>query len=580
MTTELTRLVIIGAGGFGREVLDLVRDINGAAPQFDFLGFLDDGDVNVSLLQRTGATLLGPSSRLADLAASYVIGIGTPEPRRRIDAVARSVGRTAAILTHPSATIGSDVQIGDGAVIAAGARLTTHIVVGRHAHINLNCTIGHDAIVGDFATLYAGVHLGGGVVVEDGAMLGTGCVILPNVRVGRGAVVGAGAVVVRDVEPDTTVVGAVARPTLRSRSGDEARRGDVAATAAAPAIPHAMRARLLDAEAPQWGSFLRETQHDVYHLPEYVALCATREHGEARALYVENGRRSMLLPLIVRAIPGSDRHDATSPYGYPGPLVSGTDDSGFLSEALVASMVTLQAARIVSVFVRLHPLLNPTPPEGVGDVVFHGDTVSIDLTLPRTTHWAQMRGNYRRAIKKAMQGGFVARIDRDFEQFDGFKRLYQATMIRHSASPYYFFGDEYFDGLRDALGDRLHLCVVEKGDAIAAAGLFVETGGIVQYHLGGTDEAFARAEPTKLLLYFVSGWAKMRGNRHLHLGGGVGGADDSLLRFKAGFSPLRHPFRTWRAVIDEAEYRRLVNAHDPSVDPEMLGGFFPSYRGE
>ena len=214
-------LVIVGAGAFGREVLDLVEDINATASTFEFLGFLDDGEVQVQLLQRRGAPVLGRSSMLADLDASYVIGIGTGEPRRRIDALARSWNRTAVSLTHPSATIGRDVEIGDGAVIAAGVRLTTHIVLGRHSHFNLNCTIGHDVIVEDYVTLYAGVHVGGGCVIEEGATLGTGCVLLPNVRVGRGAVVGAGAVVARDVAPDTTVVEAVARRTIRSRVAED-----------------------------------------------------------------------------------------------------------------------------------------------------------------------------------------------------------------------------------------------------------------------------------------------------------------------------------------------------------------------
>jgi sugar O-acyltransferase (sialic acid O-acetyltransferase NeuD family) len=226
MNSRLTPLVIIGAGGFGREVLNLVKDINAAAPTFDFLGFLDDGDVPVNLLRRLEAPLLGRSSILADLAASYVIAIGKAEPRRRIDALASSWDRTAAILRHPSATIGDDVQVGEGVVIAAGVRLTTHIVLGRHAHLNLNCTVGHDVIVEDYATLFAGVHLGGGCAIEEGATLGTGCVILPNVRVGCGAVVGAGAVVVRDVAPDTTVVGAVARLTLRSRVAEDATRSE------------------------------------------------------------------------------------------------------------------------------------------------------------------------------------------------------------------------------------------------------------------------------------------------------------------------------------------------------------------
>lgn len=213
----LTPLVIIGAGGFGREVLDLVKDLNAAALTYDFLGFLDDGEVQVALLERIEAPLLGDSSRLADLAAAFVIAIGAAEPRRRIDALAESCGRTAATVRHPSATIGSDVQLGAGVVIAAGVRLTTHIVIGRHVHLNVNCTVGHDVVIEDYATLYPGVHLGGGCVIEEGATLGTGSVILPNVRVGHGAVVGAGAVVVRDVAPDSTVVVAAARPSLRSR---------------------------------------------------------------------------------------------------------------------------------------------------------------------------------------------------------------------------------------------------------------------------------------------------------------------------------------------------------------------------
>jgi sugar O-acyltransferase (sialic acid O-acetyltransferase NeuD family) len=218
MTNDLVPLVIVGAGGFGREVLELVRDINATAPAFEFLGFVDDGQANAELLERLGAKILGPSSLLDDLDASFVIAIGAAAPRRRIDAVARSHGRAAATLVHPWATVGSDVVLGEGAVVAAGVRLTTNVSVGRHAHVNLNCTVGHDTVIEDFVTLAGGVHLGGGCVVEEDATLGLGSVILPNVRVGRRAVVGAGAIVVRDVVPGTTVVGTVARPTLSSRT--------------------------------------------------------------------------------------------------------------------------------------------------------------------------------------------------------------------------------------------------------------------------------------------------------------------------------------------------------------------------
>jgi sugar O-acyltransferase (sialic acid O-acetyltransferase NeuD family) len=210
-------LVIVGAGGFGREVLDLVRDINAVTPTFDFLGYLDDGDVDTVLLGRLGARVLGGSARLAELDASYVIAIASSGSRKAIGAIADSSHRVAATLRHPAAEVGSDVRLGEGSIVCGHAQLTTNIEVGRHSVVNRGCTIGHDVVIGDFVTIHPGVHVSGGVVIEDGATLGTGSVIVPGIRVGAGSVVGAGAVVARDVAPFVTVVGPVARPTLSAQ---------------------------------------------------------------------------------------------------------------------------------------------------------------------------------------------------------------------------------------------------------------------------------------------------------------------------------------------------------------------------
>jgi GNAT superfamily N-acetyltransferase len=338
-----------------------------------------------------------------------------------------------------------------------------------------------------------------------------------------------------------------------------------------------LRATLLDVDAPEWEAVLRAARHDFYHLPAYVALCAVQERGQPRALYVTEDGNAMLLPLVIRDIPGGG-FDATSPYGYPGPVGIGSDDPAFLSVALAAGVQALREADLVSAFVRLHPLLNPLPLRGIGTFVRHGETVSIDLTLPIEELWAQTRLTYRREITRALGLGYVARMDEDWRHLESFRHLYRATMDRHSADPFYFFEDAYFDDLRDALGESLHLCVVEKDGAIAAAGLFVETDGIVQYHLSGTDDAFRMVQPTKLMIHFVRGWAKDRGNLVLHLGGGVGGDSDSLLFFKSGFSSLRHTFATLRIVIDEGEYGRLLEARDPLIDPAVRSGYFPLYR--
>jgi sugar O-acyltransferase (sialic acid O-acetyltransferase NeuD family) len=207
-------LVIVGAGGFGREVLGLVRDINSANPVFDFLGYLDDGDVDAALLGRLGARVLGGSARLTELDVTYVIAIASASSRKAIDGVARNSRRTAATLCHPSAAIGGDVRLGEGTIVCGQAQLTTNIQVGRHSVINLGCTVGHDVVIGERVTVHPGVHVSGGVVIGDGATLGTGSVVLPGVRIGAGSFVGAGAVVARDVAPLITVVGPVARPTL------------------------------------------------------------------------------------------------------------------------------------------------------------------------------------------------------------------------------------------------------------------------------------------------------------------------------------------------------------------------------
>lgn len=338
-----------------------------------------------------------------------------------------------------------------------------------------------------------------------------------------------------------------------------------------------MRTELIGADAPMWTEVLGRVRHDFYHLPAYVTLSAAWEGGIARALLVEDGPRGLLLPIVIRPIPGGGS-DAASPYGYPGPLIWGTNDPEFVREAFEAGIDHLRSEGIVSLFVRLHPLLDEYPPEGVGKLLSHGETVSVDLSQSLDEIWGQTRNNHRRDIGKSERLGYVAHVDADWEHFGTFVRLYRETMERLDAEDRYMFDERYFSRLRELLGPSGWLWVVTRDDAVAAAVLFVETSGIVQYHLAGTDEEHAWARPTKLLIRTVTEWAKERGDRRLHLGGGVGGADDSLMHFKAGFSDERHVFHTLRVVVDEPAYARLVAARDPALDPGDMDGFFPLYR--
>lgn len=211
-----TPIVIVGAGGFGREVLDVIEAVNHLQATWDFLGFLDDGEPDQALLRRRGAKHLGPSDRLADIDAHYVIGIASSEVRTRIDARATTLGRRAATLVHPSVTIGSDVTIAEGSVVCGQASITTHVRLGRHVQVNPGCTIGHDAVLEDFVTVFPGAAISGNVLLDGGVTIGARAVVLQGLEVGAGSMVGAGAVVIASVPSGSTVAGVPARPVAKN----------------------------------------------------------------------------------------------------------------------------------------------------------------------------------------------------------------------------------------------------------------------------------------------------------------------------------------------------------------------------
>jgi sugar O-acyltransferase (sialic acid O-acetyltransferase NeuD family) len=210
-------LVVIGGGGFGREVLDVIDAINTSAehPTYEAIGILDDGEPDSTLLDPYGVTHLGPVSLLDDLAldVGYVIGVGAPRTRRLLDQALLKTGRGSPVLVHPTAAVGRrGVSMGPGTIICSHVSITNHIRFGRHVHVNLNCTVGHDAVLDDYVTLSPLVAISGNVHAETEAFLGTGAKVNPGLTIGEGAVVGTGAAVVKSVEVGQTVLGVPAKP--------------------------------------------------------------------------------------------------------------------------------------------------------------------------------------------------------------------------------------------------------------------------------------------------------------------------------------------------------------------------------
>lgn len=345
--------------------------------------------------------------------------------------------------------------------------------------------------------------------------------------------------------------------------------------------------RFLTVDDAEWGEFLGGVRHDFYHRPSYARLSAPLDGGSPEAVLVRQGSRYFFLPYVVRPLSqlawlgkeGDKLFDIVSPYGYPGPLTSA--DTRFVTEAILQWRAAMRDRGAVSSFIRLHPLLE-TDHDALaahGELVSRGRTVSIDLTLSPEEIWSQTSQTHRNEISKARRAGLTATFDPRLANLPTFLAMYYETMDRAAASQYYYFPEQYFADLRDALGEALSLCLVrDAAGQVLCGGLFTECCGIVQYHLSATFTAALRQHPAKLMLDYVRGWAKERGHAVMHLGGGMGAREDSLFSFKSRFSPRRHAFFTWQMRLLPDIYERLESRRRSLDNGAIESSYFPVYR--
>jgi sugar O-acyltransferase (sialic acid O-acetyltransferase NeuD family) len=209
-----TRIVILGAGGLGREVLQVLRAQRRAGQEVECAGFLVDADF-AAPAEVHGVSVYRDFSAFADDPdIRFVVAVGAPAARARIvERIAHAIGERFATVIHPTAVLGDTIAVGAGSVILQTASITADVRIGRHVLVNPRVSISHDCVVEDYVSLSPGVTLAGGVLVEEGCELGSGSTVLPRQRVGRWSIAGAGAVILSPVEANTTVVGVPARRT-------------------------------------------------------------------------------------------------------------------------------------------------------------------------------------------------------------------------------------------------------------------------------------------------------------------------------------------------------------------------------
>ena len=308
----------------------------------------------------------------------------------------------------------------------------------------------------------------------------------------------------------------------------------------------------------EWDALLADLGcADAYFLRAYVEASCVLDTGEPVLLEADGA----VAVCIVRPIADSDLHDVTTPYGYGGPVGA--------SPGFYESYERWCAERgIVSTFTRFHPLFENY--HAAPGASYSSPTVGWPLDGDLL---AGIHGKHRNVVRKAQKAGVAVDVTAAPDDLSAFDALYERTMERQGAAGYYFFPPEYWQRLVGLGGHLVRFDALCGGEVVASA-LCLRGDRWLHYHLGATDDAARDLGASNLLLYTAAVWAQEQQLDEFHLGGGAGGAEDSLYAFKQRFSPDgRREFWVGKAVHDENAYRLLSGSAEIDYD-----GFFPAYR--
>lgn len=324
---------------------------------------------------------------------------------------------------------------------------------------------------------------------------------------------------------------------------------------------------------------------DFYHTYDYHQV--SKNEGEFPILIkYSEGNKIIGMPLLIRKIDGTKYSDATSVYGYAGPITHNINES-FNNSMFIEELTALFLKNnIVSVFSRLNPYIphQETCLKNIGNIATYGKVVNIDLTNDFNLQRLQYNKRLKTYINSARKSLFVKKAENKWEILE-FIKAYTQNMIRVNAKKDYFFKRDYFFELlkcKDFKSDIL-LALDIKTNKIVGGVMYMTKNSIVQYHLSGVKEEYLNLNPIKLLLDEIRITKTKSNYKYFNLGGGKGGVtEDSLFKFKAGFSNDFRLFKLWKFIANEKIYNQLVRQKKPNgcsvAKTKVCSEYFPCYR--
>lgn len=335
-----------------------------------------------------------------------------------------------------------------------------------------------------------------------------------------------------------------------------------------------------------WDELVRSfPEYDVYYLSSYVKAFKNHGDGEPYLVYFDNGKTRAINVVMKRDIAASllfknqlekDKwYDLSTPYGYGGFLVHGSDYEELEKEYTRYC----RDANIVTEFVRFHPILgNGYDLVGIYEVQELGVTIHIDLSSPEII-WENLTSKNRNMIRKAKKLGVNIYWGRSPDLYRKFVSMYNHTMNIKKADSYYYFKTEFLDRvLYDLRYNSMVFYAVHEENIIAMAIiLFCNTQ--MHYHLSASDYHYRQFAATNLMLYEASLWGYANGYKTFHLGGGLGAAEDSLYKFKKSFNRnSENRFLIGKKIFNRNIYDELIELRKSIGDFDEESTYFPLYR--
>lgn len=290
--------------------------------------------------------------------------------------------------------------------------------------------------------------------------------------------------------------------------------------------------------------------------PIFVAndACNYESVSPVFLLFERNDKRWLYNFLMGRVL-DTHYHDIFSPYGYGGPM-SDSEDKAFISDANNAFDSWLIEHDVIAEFIRFHPVIKNWR-FSYADTCFDRNTVMVDLFCDDL--FFLYKKGLRRDIRRSIRSNVVVDVVGVDDVLAEFVDLYAETMARNVADDFFYFGEEYIEGL--VKHESSFASVASVDGAVVSVGIFLQSGSCVEYHLSGTSGVGLSLEASKIMLHGALNHSKKIGARYVHLGGGVTkSTTDPLLKYKRMFSCQSCEYFIGRNIVDTVVYEKIAGA--------------------